>query len=583
MSTRNRPVADTAAIGLKRGDMLFLGGEGRMQELRRDKLLAPVKDFRDALYHGCGYPSSMTGKPLVGILNAAGDMNPAAQNFDKVVASIKYGVIQEGGMPVEFRMSSLCDGMSVGHVGDKYSMPWREICAANIEAMVEAEQFDAIVLTACCGQGSIPSALMAAARLDVPAIVFLAGYMPPSECLDGRGTSFDMGYAYGQLTSGALTRAEYEEMKVSCSYGGGGQCTWMDSGATMGTLSEAMGMSFLGNLALPGASAAILRLAHRAGVRIVEMWREGLCPSKILTRESILNAVKVSLAVGATTNVLLHLPAIAHELGVDLPIDLFDDFSKEVPYICNVKPSGEFLLSDLARAGGTAAILYELRSLLDLSTMTLTGKPLGECIKDARTSDPRVVRPVSDPICHEGSLAILKGTLAPNGCVVKRSAVPQKMMVFEGRARVFDSEEESIEPILSGNVRPGDVVVVRYEGPRGGPGLRQIKFPIHHVVGMGLGDSVAVVTDGRMSGTNSGCAICHVSPEAMVGGPIALVRDGDRILIDIPHRKLDLLVPKRELEKRRHEWQAPEPKVRKGFLGLYARCVQPIEKGCVLG
>ncbi|OGP93771.1 MAG: hypothetical protein A2156_15735 [Deltaproteobacteria bacterium RBG_16_48_10] len=554
-----------------------------MKGLRRNSLLDSVRDYRDALYHGCGYPSSLLNRPLIGILNASGDMNPAAQYFDRVVQSIKYGVIQGGGMPVEFRMSSLCDGMSVGHLGDKYSLPWREICTANIEAMVEAEQFDAIVLTACCGQGSVPPVLMAAARLDLPTIVFLAGYMPPSDCLDGQGTSFDVVYGYGRLKTGHLTESEYEGLKLSCSYGGGGQCTWMDSGATMGTLSEAMGMSFLGNLAIPGNSAAILRLGHKAGMQVVEMWHKDLRPSKILTRNVFINGIKVSLAVGATTNVLLHLPAIAHELGIDLPIDLFDSLSREVPYICNVKPSGEFLLSDLAHAGGTAALLSELSPLLDLSAMTLEGRPLGECIEGAKVIDRRVIRSIKNPISNEGSLAILKGTLAPNGSVVKASAVPQEMKVFKGRARVFDSEEDSIGPILNGNIRPGDVIVIRYEGPRGGPGLRQIKFPIHHVVGTGLGKSVALVTDGRMSGTNSGCAISHVSPEAMVGGPIACVRDGDKILIDIPKRKLDLLLPEEELRRRRSEWQQPVPKVTRGFLGLYAKYVESTDHGCILG
>jgi dihydroxy-acid dehydratase len=523
----------------------------------------------------------MVDKPLVGILNAYGEMNPASQNFDRVVQSIKYGVIEAGGMPVEFRMSSLCDGMSVGHLGDRYSMPWREICAANIESMVEAEQFDAMVITACCGQGSIPSALMAAARMDIPTIIFLAGYMPPSECLGGRGTSFDMGYAYSQLKSGAISQIVYDELKVSCSYGGGGQCTWMDSGATMGTLSEAMGMSFLGNLGVPGNSAAILRWGHRAGNQIVEMWRNDLHPTMILTRETLMNAIKISMALGATTNVLLHLPSIAHELDIELSIEIFDQLSREIPFICNVKPSGEFLLSDLSRAGGTAALLSELSSVIDLSVTTLEGRSLGECIKGSKVLDRRVIKSIKEPISVEGSLAILKGTLAPSGAVVKASAVSNKMKTFEGQARVFDSEEDSIEPIISGKIRPGDILIVRYEGPKGGPGLRQIKFPIHHVIGMGLGDSVAVITDGRMSGTNSGCAICHVSPEAMMGGPIALVRDGDRIYVDIPNRKLDLLVSEEELAKRRKEWQQPPPKVRKGFLALYAKYVESTDKGCV--
>ncbi len=552
------------------------------RESRRTKLLEPVRDFRDALYHGCGYSASMIGKPLVGIVNAAGDMNPAAQYFDRITQSIKYGVIEAGGMPVEFRMSSLCDGMSVGHFGDKYSMPWREVCAANIEAMAEAEQFEALVITACCGQGSVPPALMAAARINIPSIVFLAGYMPPSDCMGGCGTSFDMGYAYSRLTSGALDQDGYDQLKTSCSYGGGGQCTWMDSGASMGTLSEAMGMSILGNLAVPGNGAAILRMAHRAGMRIVEMWHEDLRPSQIITRSALLNAVKVSLAIGATTNVLLHLPAIAHELGISLPIDIFDELSRKVPFICNVKPSGDYLLSDLARAGGTAAMLHELGSLLDLSVMTLEGKPMSECIEGVRVKDARVIKSIQNPISPEGSLAILRGTLSPNGCVVKTSAVPPAMMVFEGRARVFDSEEESINPILSGQIRPGDIVVVRYEGPKGGPGLRQVKFPIHHIIGMGLGDSVAVITDGRMSGTNSGCAICHISPEAMVGGPLALVENGDIISIDIPGRRLDLKVPDSELAERRARWHGPRPKIARGLLGLYAKLVQPTDKGCVL-
>lgn len=553
-----------------------------MKDSRRNRLLEPVTDFRDALYHGCGYSSSMIGKPLIGVLNAAGDMNPAAQYFDRVTQAIKYGVIEAGGMPVEFRMSSLCDGMSVGHLGDKYSMPWREVCVANIEAMVEAEQLEALVSTACCGQGSVPPALMAAARTNIPTIVFLAGYMPPSECLDGYGTSFDMGYAYSQLTGGSIDRDEYEYLKTSCSYGGGGQCTWMDSGASMGTLSEARGMSFLGNLAVPGNGAEILRMAHRAGTRIVDMWHEDLRPSAILTRETLINAIKVSLAIGATTNVLLHLPAIAHELGISLPIDLFDGLSRDIPFICNVKPSGKFLLSDLRRAGGTAGLLHELRTLIDLSAMTVTGKTIGECIDGVEVKDSRVIRSIQNPIAAEGSLAILKGSLAPNGCVIKASAVPSNMFVFQGRARVFNSEEESIGPILSGEIKPGDIVVVRYEGPKGGPGLRQIKFPIHHIIGMGLGDSVAVITDGRMSGTNSGCAICHISPEAMVGGPLALVEDGDIICIDIPGRRLDIKISDGELAERRLRWRQPQPRITGGLLALYAKLVQLMEKGCIL-
>lgn len=553
-----------------------------MTKQRRDNLLAPVRDFRDALYHGCGYSENLIGKPLIGVLNAQGDMNPASMNFDNVTQSIKYGIIEAGGMPVEFRMSSLCDGMSVGHEGDKYSMPWREICAGNIEAIAEAEQFEALVITACCGQGSVPPALMAAARTNLPTIVFLAGYMPPSACLNGCGTSFDMGYGYSQFTKGTIDQQEYDFLKTSCSYGGGGQCTWMDSGASMGTLSEAMGMTFLGNLAIPGNGGEILRLAHKVGNRIVQMFNEKIYPSDILTEENFINAIKVSMAIGATTNVLLHLPAIAYELGISLPIELFDKYSREIPFICNVKPSGEYLLSDLARAGGTSGLLHELRSQLDLSVMTITGQSLGECIQEAEVKDKRVIRSLQDPIYPEGSLAILKGSLAPNGCVIKTSAVPPNMKVLEGKARVFNSEEESINPILSGKILPGDIIVVRYEGPKGGPGLRQIKFPIHHVVGMGLGNSVAVITDGRMSGTNKGWAICHISPEAFEGGPIALVEDGDTILIDIPRRRLDLKISEAELTDRRLKWVKPIKKVKKGFLDIYSKLVQPTEKGCVL-
>ena len=535
-----------------------------------------------SLFNALGMTKEEMDRPLVGIVSSYNEIVPGHMNLDKITQAVKLGVAMAGGTPVMFPAIAVCDGIAMGHVGMKYSLVTRDLIADSTEAMAMAHQFDALVMIPNCDK-NVPGLLMAAARLNVPT-VFVSGGPMLAGHLNGHKTSLSSmfeavgAYAAGKLDEDGLTECEMKTCPTC------GSCSGMYTANSMNCLTEVLGMGLKGNGTIPAVYSERIRLAKHAGMQVMEMYRRNIRPRDIMTKEAILNALTVDMALGCSTNSMLHLPAIAHEVGMDFDISFANEISAKTPNLCHLAPAGPTYMEDLNEAGGVYAVMKELADigLLNLDCMTVTGKTVGENIKDAVNKNEEVIRPVSNPYSKTGGLAVLKGNLAPDGSVVKRSAVVEEMMVHEGPARVFDCEEDAIDAIKSGKIVKGDVVVIRYEGPKGGPGMREMLNPTSAIAGMGLGSSVALITDGRFSGASRGASIGHVSPEAAVGGPIALVKEGDIIKINIPAMTLDVDVSDEEMEQRRKEWVPREPKVTTGYLSRYRELVTSGNRGAIL-
>ena len=535
-----------------------------------------------SLFNALGMTKEDMERPLVGIVCSYNEIVPGHMNLDKIAQAVKLGVAMAGGTPVMFPAIAVCDGIAMGHIGMKYSLVTRDLIADSTEAMALAHQFDALVMIPNCDK-NVPGLLMAAARINVPT-VFVSGGPMLAGHLNGHKTSLSSmfeavgAYAAGKLTEEGLTECENKTCPTC------GSCSGMYTANSMNCLTEVLGMGLKGNGTIPAVYSERIRLAKHAGMQVMEMYRRNIRPRDIMTKEALLNALTVDMALGCSTNSMLHLPAIAHEIGWDFDISFANEISAKTPNICHLAPAGPTYMEDLNEAGGVYAVMNELnkKGLLHTECMTVTGKTVGENIKDCVNLNPEVIRPIDNPYSTTGGLAVLRGNLAPDGSVVKRSAVVAEMMVHEGPARVFDCEEDAIAAIKGGKIVEGDVVVIRYEGPKGGPGMREMLNPTSAIAGMGLGSSVALITDGRFSGASRGASIGHVSPEAAVGGPIALVEEGDIISINIPELKLELKVSDEELAARKAKWQPREPKVTTGYLARYAAMVTSGNRGAIL-
>ena len=535
-----------------------------------------------SLFNALGMTKEEMERPLVGIVCSYNEIVPGHMNLDKIAQAVKLGVAMAGGTPVMFPAIAVCDGIAMGHIGMKYSLVTRDLIADSTEAMALAHQFDALVMIPNCDK-NVPGLLMAAARINVPP-VFVSGGPMLAGHLNGHKTSLSSmfeavgAYAAGKLTEEGLTECENKTCPTC------GSCSGMYTANSMNCLTEVLGMGLKGNGTIPAVYSERIRLAKHAGMQVMEMYRRNIRPRDIMTKEALLNALTVDMALGCSTNSMLHLPAIAHEIGWDFDISFANEISAKTPNICHLAPAGPTYMEDLNEAGGVYAVMNELnkKGLLHTECMTVTGKTVGENIKDCVNLNPEVIRPIDNPYSTTGGLAVLRGNLAPDGSVVKRSAVVAEMMVHEGPARVFDCEEDAIAAIKGGKIVEGDVVVIRYEGPKGGPGMREMLNPTSAIAGMGLGSSVALITDGRFSGASRGASIGHVSPEAAVGGPIALVEEGDIISINIPELKLELKVSDEELAARKAKWQPREPKVTTGYLARYAAMVTSGNRGAIL-
>jgi len=532
-----------------------------------------------SLLYACGLSREELGRPFVAVASSFSDVVPGHVGMRDLERHLERGIYAAGGAAFFFGLPAICDGLAMGHKGMHYSLASRELIADSIESMAEGHAFDGLVLLTNCDKIT-PGMLMAAARLNIPAIVLTAGPMLAGRF---RGTRVSYGetyYAVAQAQKGEITDADLEE-RAYCACPGGGSCQGLYTANTMACLTEAMGMSLTGCGTALAVSAEKRRLAYETGKRAVELITRDVRPRSIMTAAAFRNAIRVDNALGGSTNTVLHLPAIAHEAGVGFQLDWFDEISRVTPHLTDMLPGGKYFMEDLDNAGGVPAVLHVLRDAL-ASSPSVSGGDICEIAAQSRVLDDEVIRPLDRPYHQEGGIAILRGNLAPEGSVVKQSAVSADMRRFRGPARVFDSEEATTAAILKGDIKPGDVVVVRYEGPRGGPGMREMLYPTSLITGAGLGESVALLTDGRFSGATVGLSVGHISPEAMAGGPLALVREGDEIAIDLDARTMDLLVPEAELQRRRESWQAPEPKVKSGWLARYARLVTSAASGAVL-
>ena len=536
-----------------------------------------------SLLYALGLTKEDMDRPLIGIVSSYNEIVPGHMNLDKIADAVKMGVLEAGGYPVLFPAIAVCDGIAMGHVGMKYSLVTRDLIADSTEAMAIAHQFDGLVMIPNCDK-NVPGLLMAAARVNVPTVFVSGGPMLAGRLSDGRRTCLShMFEAVGAYKAGTMDEdgvRDYEENACpSC-----GSCSGMYTANSMNCLCEAIGMALPGNGTIPGVYSARLRLAKKAGRQVMEMVRRNIRPRDIMTEAAFRNAETVDMALGCSTNTMLHLPAIAHEAGITIDLNMSNEISSRTPNLCHLAPAGDTFMEDLEQAGGVSAVMKELADagLLDTSLMTVTGKTVAENIQNARNLDENIIRPLSRPYSATGGIAVLFGNLAPDGGVVKQSAVAASMMVHEGPARVFDSEDDAIAAIYDRKIVPGDVVVIRYEGPRGGPGMREMLNPTSAIVGMGLGESVALITDGRFSGATRGASIGHVSPEAAAGGNIALVKEGDLIAINIPEHTITLKVSDEELNARREQWVCPEPKIKTGYLARYAKMVSSADKGAVL-
>ncbi|MBR1780682.1 MAG: dihydroxy-acid dehydratase, partial [Oscillospiraceae bacterium] len=535
-----------------------------------------------SLFNALGVTASERKKPMIGIVCSYNEIVPGHKNLDKIAQAVKMGVAMAGGMPVMFPAIAVCDGIAMGHIGMKYSLVTRDLIADSTECMAKAHGFDGLVMIPNCDK-NVPGLLMAAARVNVPTIFVSGGPMLAGR-IDGRKRSLSSIFeAVGSVAAGTMTEeklCEYEEKVCpTC-----GSCSGMYTANSMNCLTEAIGMGLRGNGTIPAPYSARIRLAKQAGMQVMELLRQNIRPRDIMTAEAFHNAEIVDMALGCSTNTMLHLPAIAHECGVEIDLNMVNEANAKTPNLCHLAPAGPTFMEDLDRAGGVYAVMKELADagLIRTDLITCTGKTVGENIANAVNKDTDIIRPIDNPYLATGGIAVLFGNLAPNGCVVKQSAVAPEMMKHSGPARVFNSEEEAISVIYAGGIKPGDVVVIRYEGPKGGPGMREMLNPTSAICGMGLGESVALITDGRFSGATRGAAIGHVSPEAAAGGNIGLVEEGDIISIDIPNHSVVLEVSDEVLEQRRASLVMPEPKVKTGYLARYASLVTSADKGAVL-
>ena len=535
-----------------------------------------------SLFNALGYTKEEMDRPLVGIVSSYNEIVPGHMNIDKIVNAVKLGVAMAGGTPVVFPAIAVCDGIAMGHSGMKYSLVTRDLIADSTECMALAHQFDALVMVPNCDK-NVPGLLMAAARINVPTIFVSGGPMLAGR-VHGKKTSLSsMFEAVGAHAAGTIDDEElrYMEEKVcpTC-----GSCSGMYTANSMNCLTEALGMGLKGNGTIPAVFSERIRLAKHAGMKVMELLEKNIRPRDIMTEKAFINALTVDMALGCSTNSMLHLPAIAHEAGVNLNVDIANEISARTPNLCHLAPAGPTYIEDLNEAGGVYAVMNELnkKNLLNLDCITVTGKTVGENIKGCINTNPEIIRPVENPYSVTGGIAVLKGNLAPDSAVVKRSAVVPEMLVHEGPARVFDCEEDAISAIKSGKIVAGDVVVIRYEGPKGGPGMREMLNPTSAIAGMGLGSSVALITDGRFSGASRGASIGHVSPEAAIGGPIAFVEEGDIIKINIPENTLDFVISDEELAKRKASFVPREPKIKTGYLSRYEKLVTSADKGAIL-
>ena len=535
-----------------------------------------------SLFNALGFTAEELKKPMVGIVSSYNEIVPGHMNIDKIVDAVKMGVAEAGGVPVVFPAIAGCDGIAMGHVGMKYSLVTRDLIADSTECMAIAHQFDALVMVPNCDK-NVPGLLMAAARLNLPTVFVSGGPMLAGHVKGKKRSLSSMFEAVGAHAAGTMTEAdvlEYEEKVCpTC-----GSCSGMYTANSMNCLTEALGMGLGGNGTIPAVYSERIKLAKRAGMAVMELFRKGIKARDIMTKESIMNALTVDMALGCSTNSMLHLPAIAHEIGFDFDIKFANPISEKTPNLCHLAPAGPTYMEDLNEAGGVYAVMKELADigLINKDCMTVTGKTIGENIANSVNRDPEVIRTVDNPYSKTGGLAVLSGNLAPDGSVVKRSAVVEEMLVHEGPARVFECEEDAIAAIKGGKIVAGDVVVIRYEGPKGGPGMREMLNPTSAIAGMGLGSTVALITDGRFSGASRGASIGHVSPEAAVGGPIALVEEGDIISINIPEMTLNVKVSDEEMAARKAKWQPREPKVNTGYLKRYQAMVTSGNRGAIL-
>ncbi len=535
-----------------------------------------------SLFNALGMTKEEMERPLVGIVCSYNEIVPGHMNLDKIAQAVKMGVAMAGGTPIMFPAIAVCDGIAMGHIGMKYSLVTRDLIADSTECMALAHQFDALVMIPNCDK-NVPGLLMAAARINVPTVFVSGGPMLAGHVHGQKRSLSSMFEAVGSYAAGTMTEEDVEEFEnkvcPTC-----GSCSGMYTANSMNCLTEVLGMGLRGNGTIPAVYSERIKLAKHAGMAVMDMYRKNIRPRDIMTKDAILNALTIDMALGCSTNSMLHLPAIAHEIGFDFDISFANDISAKTPNLCHLAPAGPTYMEDLNEAGGVYAVMNEINKLglLHTDCMTVTGKTVGENIAGCVNRNPEVIRPIDNPYSKTGGLAVLKGNLAPDGSVVKRSAVVPEMMKHSGPARVFECEEDAIAAIKGGKIVAGDVVVIRYEGPKGGPGMREMLNPTSAIAGMGLGSSVALITDGRFSGASRGASIGHVSPEAAVGGPIALVQEGDIIDIDIDNLSLNVRVSDEELAKRKAQWQPREPKVTTGYLARYAAMVTSGNRGAIL-
>ena len=550
----------------------------RSDAVKKGIALAPQRSLMRAL----GLTEEEMKKPLVGIVSSYNEIVPGHMNLDKITEAVKMGVAMAGGTPIVFPAIAVCDGIAMGHIGMKYSLVTRDLIADSTECMAMAHQFDALVCIPNCDK-NVPGLLMAAARVNVPTVFVSGGPMLAGHVKGEKRSLSSMFEAVGSYAAGTMTEEDVYDFECNacptC-----GSCSGMYTANSMNCLTEVLGMGLKGNGTIPAVYSERLRLAKRAGMQVMELLKQDIRPRDIMTKEAFLNALTVDMALGCSTNSMLHLPAIAHEAGVELNPEMANAISEKTPNLCHLAPAGYHYIEELNEAGGVYAVMNELNKLglLHTECITATGKTVGENIKGCVNKNPEIIRPVENPYSKTGGIAVLKGNLAPDTAVVKRSAVVPEMQVHEGPARVFDCEEDAIEAIRGGKIVAGDVVVIRYEGPKGGPGMREMLNPTSAIAGMGLGSSVALITDGRFSGASRGASIGHVSPEAAEGGPIALVEEGDLIRINIPEHKLEVVVSDEELARRKAAWTPREPKVTTGYLKRYAKMVSSANKGAIL-
>ena len=535
-----------------------------------------------SLFKAMGYTDEELRRPLVGIANSANDIIPGHVELDRIVSAVKAGVYMGGGTPIAFGTIGICDGIAMNHIGMKYSLASRELIADSIEVMAIAHAFDAMVMVTNCDK-IVPGMLMAAARLNLPTVIVSGGPMLAGTCEGKKIDLVSVFEAVGAVSSGKMSKAELADIEDSacptC-----GSCAGMFTANSMNCLTEAIGMGLPGNGTIPAVMAARTRLAKEVGMKIMMLLKKRMTPRKIMTEKAFANAMAVDMALGCSTNTVLHLIALAREAGVKLNLDSFNRISEKIPHLCNMSPAGRHHIEDLDRAGGVSAVMKELsrKGLINTECLTVTGRSLKENIEDSRIRDKTVIRPLERPYHKQGGLAVLFGNLAASGCVVKQSAVVRRMLRHEGPARVFDSEEEAASAIMAGRIKKGDVVIIRYEGPKGGPGMREMLMPTSAIAGMGLDADVALVTDGRFSGGTRGAAIGHVSPEAVEGGPIAVVEERDTIAIDIPKRRITLKVSENEIKMRLSKWRPPKSRISRGYMARYARAVSSGGEGAVV-